>query len=62
MASSNEEGNYLVEVRGSTNPAYNVYSYYPYLDNNDNFVIYWSSRTNIRVYAGQVVSNINFSW
>jgi len=62
MASSNEEGNYLVEVRGSTNPAYNVYSYYPYLDNNDNFVIYWSSRTNVKVYAGQVVSNINFSW
>jgi prepilin-type N-terminal cleavage/methylation domain-containing protein len=62
MASSNEEGNYLVEVRGSTNPAYNVYSYYPYLDNNGNFVIYWSSRTNIKVYAGQVVSNINFSW
>jgi len=62
MASSNEEGNYLVEVRGSTNPAYNVYSYYPYLDNNDNFVIYWSSRTNIKVYSGQVVSNINFSW
>jgi len=62
MASSNEEGNYLVEVRGSTNPAYNVYSYYPYLDNNDNFVIYWSSRTNVKVYAGQVFSNINFSW
>jgi len=62
MASSNEEGNYIIELRGSTNPAYNIYSYYPHLDNNDNFVIYWSSKTNVKVYAGQVVSNINFFW
>ncbi len=61
FASSDEEGNYIVEVRHSTNPAYNVYAYYPHLVSSS-FTIYWSSRTNVRVWAGQTTSGVNFSW
>ncbi len=61
FASSDEEGNYIVEVRHSTNPPYNVYAYYPHLVSSS-FTIYWSSRTNIRVWGGQTTSGVNFSW
>jgi len=61
ITSTDEEGNYLLEVRQSTNPTYNIYSFYPHL-NISSFTINWSSRTNISVLAGQEVNNINFSW
>ncbi|MGC8867513.1 MAG: carboxypeptidase regulatory-like domain-containing protein [Elusimicrobiales bacterium] len=61
FATSDEEGNYTVEVRHSTNPAYNVYSYYPHLVDSS-FTIYWSVKTGVRVFAGQTTSGVNFSW
>ncbi|NLH39248.1 MAG: carboxypeptidase regulatory-like domain-containing protein [Elusimicrobia bacterium] len=61
MASSYEDGSYSVEVRQSTNPKYNVYSYYPDL-NGSTFTIYWSSKNNISVLGGQSVGGIDFSW
>lgn len=61
FASSDEEGKYKVELRQSTNPAYNVYVYYPHLT-NDVFQIYWSSKSGVRVWAGQTTGGIDFSW
>lgn len=61
FASSDEEGRYIVEVRHSTNPTYNVYAYYPYPQGNG-FIIYWSSKTNISVWAGQKTTGVNFLW
>lgn len=61
FASTNESGNYTVEVRHSTTTPYIVYAYYPYL-NNDIFQIYWASRTNVRVWSGQTTRGIDFSW
>ncbi len=61
ITSTNEEGNYLIEVRHSTNPKYNVYGYYPHLS-GDNFIIYASTKTNIAVWAGKITENVNFSW
>lgn len=61
FASANEEGKYTVELRHSTNPTYNVYAYYPYLSDSS-FTIYWSSRTSVSVWGGQIIGGINFSW
>lgn len=61
ITSSYEDGSYLVEVRQSTNPRYNVYAYYSDLSGSS-FVIYWSSKTNISVIGGQTTGGINFIW
>ena len=61
LASSNEEGKYIVEVRHSTNPTYNVYAYYPH-PSGEGFNIYWAVRSNVSVWAGENRGGINFSW
>ncbi len=61
MASSMENGTYTVDVRNSTNPAYNVYAYYS-TPSGTTAVILSSKAANIGVVAGQTTSGVNFSW
>jgi hypothetical protein len=61
ITSSNEEGNYLAEVRQSTNPKYNVYAFYT-LPNQSGYSIISATQTNISVLAGSTTYNVNFSW
>ena len=61
MVSSMENGNYLAEVRTSTNPAYKVYAYYP-VAGSTGTVIYSGSALNVPVTAGQTYTGVNFSW
>lgn len=61
MGSSMENGTYLVDVRSSTNPTYNVYAYYP-TPSGATTVIVSSKTANVSVVAGQTTSGVNFSW
>ena len=60
IISSMENGSYRAEVRQSTNPAYNVYAYYPTPSGTAASVVF-SSRPNVEVRAGST-SWVNFSW
>jgi len=61
MGSSIETGEYLVEVRGSTSPRYNVYAYYP-MPSGTAATMLSSAAANISVVAGQITTGVNFSW
>lgn len=61
LASSMENGTYLVEVRNSTNPKYNVYAYYP-TPSGTTTVVVSSKTSNVSVVAGQTTSGVDFSW
>jgi len=59
--SSNEAGNYSVDVRGSTNTVYNATAFYMHL-NNQTPVISSSTILGITVNAGLATTGKDFSW
>ena len=59
--SSNENGEYAIEVRQSTNPAYNVYAYYS-APVTEACVISSSGTIGVGVLAGEETPNIDFEW
>ncbi len=61
LVSSLENGFYKVEVRGSTNPAYNVYAYFPTPGGSTASIAY-SLRSGVGVLPGETVTGVDFSW
>jgi prepilin-type N-terminal cleavage/methylation domain-containing protein len=61
VASSLESGSYLLEVRGSTNPRYNIYAFYPTW-NGSIWTTVVRSSTNVSVAAGETKTGIGFAW
>ncbi len=61
VVSSLENGTFLAEVRNSTNPAYNVYAYYPSPTGTGASVAY-SVVSGVQVSAGETKTGVNFSW
>jgi len=59
--SSNESGQYALDVRGSTSTTYNVSAFYMTM-NNQTPVISSKTVSNVTVTAGQTGSPVNFSW
>ncbi|MFA5975091.1 MAG: carboxypeptidase-like regulatory domain-containing protein [Elusimicrobiota bacterium] len=59
--SSNEDGTYSLDVRGSTTSVYTVTAFYMRL-NGQIPAISSGTRTNITVNAGLTTSGVNFSW
>jgi prepilin-type N-terminal cleavage/methylation domain-containing protein len=59
--SSQEDGSYTIEVRGSTSSVYNVAAYYMRL-NGQTVVTSSQTISNVTVTAGQPTSGKNFSW
>ncbi len=61
LTNSYEDGNYLLDVRGSTSMAYNLYAYYTTFSGTSPVVVS-RSRTNVSVTPGNTVSSQDFSW
>jgi hypothetical protein len=61
MVSSLEDGTYTAEVRGSTNPAYRVYAYYP-SPSGTTVSLSTGMVSSVQVTAGQATTGVNFSW
>lgn len=61
QVSSMENGTYLLEVRNSTNPKYNVYAYYP-TPGATTVTLISSATSNVSIIAGQTTSGVDFSW
>jgi hypothetical protein len=61
LVSSLEDGTYTAEVRGSTNPAYRVYAYFP-TPSGSTVALSTATATNVQVVAGQTTTGVNFSW
>ena len=62
VTSSKEDGTYSLDVRGSTNPAYRVYGYYPTLSPTGAVTISYQTLTGVGVTAGTTTSGKDFSW
>ena len=62
IASSKEDGSYSVDVRQSTNPAYNVYGYYTTVTSTGAVTIQSTTLANVQVVAGSSVTGNNFAW
>src|ERR1019366_6229734 len=58
---SNESGNFSVDVRGSSTSVYNVAAFYMSL-NNQTPVISSATLSNVSVTAGVATSGVNFAW
>ncbi|MDI6757535.1 MAG: carboxypeptidase-like regulatory domain-containing protein, partial [Endomicrobiia bacterium] len=61
MTNSNEDGTYILEVRGSTTTFYRVVAFYPRKSGSS----FWTSTAtllNVRPLAGYTTANVNFSW
>jgi hypothetical protein len=58
---SNENGTYSVDVRGSTTTAYTIAGFFMYM-NGSLPVISTRTISNVTVTAGQTTSGVNFAW
>lgn len=62
MTSSREDGSYHLDVRGSTNPAYNVYAWYTTITSTGGAAIQPRTRTGVQVTAGGSTTGQDFTW
>jgi hypothetical protein len=61
VGSSLESGNYFLEVRGSTNPRYNIYAFYPTW-NGSVWTTVVRSSLSVSVAPGETKTGIGFAW
>jgi hypothetical protein len=64
IGQTREDGTYTIDIRGSTNPAYNLGAYYFSFATSVSTVPVISTKTytNVQVYPGSTTASINFSF